>query len=761
MEPSFNQWKLVSLSPLPAWAVVALGLATLAGVVLAILSVRFEPIARRKWLLWFLRLLAGTCALFFLLEPGLRQLQVARVKSRVAVLVDRSASMGFPVESKGQTRSAQAAEMLDALAPDMEAVRDRYAFETYGFDPELSPTSAAAIRAQPARGGRTDLLAALRAAATGQGGNTARKLSGVLLFSDGADNADLSSGLSPRTRTALEELGVPISTFALGRSGLKDLAIETVKVDEFAFVRNSITAEVDVRGRGFKGQTTQVVLRREGQTVASHGVRFESDDDVQTVTFTFTPDQTGRFVYTVAVPVFPDEAVAENNTRSFALKVIRDRVRVLLVAGRPTWDERFLRGLLRQDPNVELISFYILRNQSDETGSHNDERELSLIPFPMQEIFSDKLDTFDVVIFQNFGYSEPSLSISRFENGIANYVKNGGSLLLIGGDRSFSEAPGRFGGLADALPVEPAMPADVQPFKARVTPDGLRHPVTALGGASQTSESAWSSLPPITGANLTRVKPGATVLLEHPFATVDGRSAPLLALWDYGRGRSLALMTDGSWSWAFPAHASGSQSRYYERFWSNALRWLVRDPDLTTLQVVADPPSVEPGMPVAVVITARMPDYQPAVDAQVKVDLVSADDGHVVASKSSETGPDGVVRIEFPPPAPGPYRLVGRATKGEKSLGEGQDAVAVRAVGTELADAHVGTELMRDIAKATGGKAFGQKVPALAEVPLTEPPLVEVGRAKDQPVWDRWYWLSAMVFIIGLEWLLRRRFGYI
>jgi hypothetical protein len=145
----------------------------------------------------------------------------------------------------------------------------------------------------------------------------------------------------------------------------------------------------------------------------------------------------------------------------------------------------------------------------------------------------------------------------------------------------------------------------------------------------------------------------------------------------------------------------------------------------------------------------------------VKVDLLSADDGHLVASKEGTTSADGVVRIEFAPPAPGPYRLIGRASKGEKSLGEGQDAVAVRAVGTELADAHVGTELLKDIAKATGGKAFTQSTPSLSEVPLLEPPLVEVGRAKDQPVWDRWYWLAGMVSIIGLEWLLRRRFGYI
>src|SRR5262249_61814936 len=99
-----------------------------------------------------------------------------------------------------------------------------------------------------------------------------------------------------------------------------------------------------------------VVLRRGGLTVGPRSVHLDSDDQRTPVSFTFTPDQTGRFVYTVAAPVFPGEAVVENNSRSFVLKVIRDRVRVLLVVGRPSWDERFLRGLLRQGPNVGPVS---------------------------------------------------------------------------------------------------------------------------------------------------------------------------------------------------------------------------------------------------------------------------------------------------------------------------------------------------------------------------------------------------------------------
>ena len=118
-------WRLVSLSPLPHWALAALTVLVLAGVVLAVLGLRREPSALRRRLLLLLRLLAGAMALFFLLEPGLRQLAQVRVKNRVAVLVDRSASMGFPVRPEGQSRAEAVAETLQRFGPGLEALRDR------------------------------------------------------------------------------------------------------------------------------------------------------------------------------------------------------------------------------------------------------------------------------------------------------------------------------------------------------------------------------------------------------------------------------------------------------------------------------------------------------------------------------------------------------------------------------------------------------------------------------------------------------------
>ncbi len=762
MEPAaFDTWKLVSLSPLPAWALAFVCAAVAAGALLASFGVRREPALRRRLSMWLLRGLAALCALFFLLEPGLRRLQVARVKNRVAVLVDRSASMGFPVSPGGPTRSQRVAAALEELKGQMDALKDRFTFDVYGFDPELAPLSLEALAKEPPRAPRTDLLAALRAVRAGEGSG-AKKLSGVVLLSDGADNGELAHGVSARAAAALEELGVPVSTAAVGKGTLKDLAVDAVRVDDFAFVRNSLTADVEVHARGFKGEAVQVVLRREGQVVATKTVLFDADDDAKTVRFTFTPDQTGRFVYTVALPVFPDEAVAENNTRSFALKVIRDRVRVLLVAGRPSWDERFLRGHLRQDANVELISFYILRNTLDDTGVQSEPLELSLIPFPREEIFREKIDTFDLVMIVNFGNQDMGVSLAMYERDIRQYVLNGGALAYLGGDRSFGEAQGPWGNpVGDVLPVQAAGPADLQPFKARLTPEGQRHPITALATGALNTDAVWDGLPALPGMNLTRPRAGATALLEHPFVTVDGKNAPLLAVWEFGRGRALSLQTDASWYWAFPSHAQGAPTRAYERFWSNAIRWLVRDPDLTTLSVTSDAPSLEPGKPVEANVNARTPDYQPAAGAQVVVELVSAEDGRVVAQQTATAGPDGAARVEFPPPAAGAYKLVARAAKDGKPLGETTDAVAVRAVGPELSDARVDATLLAALATKTGGRFFESPDFPLSEVPLLEPPLVEVGRSKDQPLWDRWHWLAVMVSVLGLEWALRRRFGYV
>jgi uncharacterized membrane protein len=676
----YDDWRFAALTPLPAWALALAALAAVASVALAWRGLKGEPSRRRRALLVALRTLSAALALFLLAEPAIQLLQTARVRRRFAVLVDASRSMAFPLEEGGKSRAEAAASLLADGRGALERLSDRVDLEWWTFAGDASPTDAGGV-ALPPRGGRTDILAALRAAAAGS-----RKLAGALVLSDGADNAALAEGLDGPARAELEALGFPVNVVATGSEAPRDVAIERVAVDDFAFVRNTLTVEATLRARGYEREEVEVVLRREGSVVASAKVKLEPGRDRYTVPLSFAPDATGTFVFTLEARPLPGEAIADNNSRSFALRVIRDRVRVLLVAGRPSWDERFLRGLLKQDPNVDLVSFFILRQSGDNPGPQED---LSLIPFPVGEIFGPQLKTFDAVLFVNFGWAPyRSLQIESLLPGIRDYVLAGGAFAMVGGEQSFGE--GRYGEtpIAEILPVAPLDGArsTEEELRPRLTAEGRRHPVMRLAAGDGPNSAAWDALPALPGLNLVRPLPaglGAAVLLEAPGILVDGRPAPVVAVREAGRGRTLAVTTDSSWFWGFVAAESGRGGRAHQRFWLNALRWLVRDPGTDALQVQPDEQAVEPGAPVGLTVSLRGADSGPSAGRKVQVELVG-EDGRSAARGEAVTGADGEAHLELAPPRPGAYRIVARsdgAGAGAATGETGSAAVAVR--GTE------------------------------------------------------------------------------
>jgi uncharacterized membrane protein len=439
--------------------------------------------------------------------------------------------------------------------------------------------------------------------------------------------------------------------------------------------------------------------------------------------------------------------------------VIRDRVRVLLVAGRPSWDVRFLRGLLKQDPNVDLVSFFILRSNADDPGPQH---ELSLIPFPVQEIFGEQLRTFDAVVFVNFAYAPyRGLEIDRFLPNLREYVRGGGALAMVGGEQSFGD--GRYGetALADVLPVAPIDGSTMAEgeVKAQLTGEGRRHPVTSLVPGEAPNEAAWAVLPAVTTVNLTRpLGPGAgaSVLLQAPGVLVGGAPAPLVAVREVGEGRTLAVATDGSWRWGFLAAEGGQGNRPYLKFWNSAMRWLVRDPGLAPLQVEPDAPAVEPGAPVGLSVSVRRPDWGPAAGRRVSAELVD-EDGRAVSRAEGAADEDGAVRLELVPPGPGAYKIVARGEGGPEAA---TAAVAVRGAGPEDADAAPRPDLLAAVAEATGGRFSAVPGGGLPTLALADPEVVEIGRRKAVPLWDRWWYLGALAAALAAEWILRRRWGY-
>ncbi|MFN2547748.1 MAG: glutamine amidotransferase [Myxococcales bacterium] len=750
---AYNAWRITSLSTLPAW-VLALALTTLAAAVwLSFRGFRSEPAGLRRRALLGFRLLAALLILILLFEPGIELRSESRVRARIALLFDTSRSMKFPASPAGPSRAEEMIRWSQAHKRDLAQLASRFQVDVYGFDKELQPMDLARLSADP-QGPSTDVLNALTgAAAAGTGG---RPLAGLFVATDGADNAELSEGVSQTATAELHKLNAPVFALPIGAQALKDLAVEKIAVDDFAFVRNQVTVDVTVTARGFGSTDVPVVLKREGQVVAQKAVRVGGDQARYDVKLAFVPDRTGKFAFTVSVPVYEGEALAQNNQKSFVLKVIRDRVRVLLVVGRPSWDVRFLRQLLKRDPNVDLISFFILRTPGDDPHSSQD--ELSLIPFPTQEIFQEQLKTFDLVIFQNFNHRP--YRMSQYLDGIAAYVRDGGAFAMIGGDQSFSAGDYASTPIEEILPVTLFPPGptalDETPVQLHLTDSGKRHPVTELATNGPQNESAWSRLPKLPGVNTTGpLKGGSQVLLSSS----EGR--PVLVVGEAGRGRVLALLSDSSWYWSFVAAGQQQGPRAYETFWHSAIRWLVRDPALTPMRVASERPAFEPGSePPALDVQVRGSDYGAAAGAQIAVVESSADDPVPRPAGAAVAGPDGNARIVLPPLPPGAYKATVTARRPDGSaVGEAEDAFVVAPSSRELIEATPRPDLLQPIASATRGRVVDPG-DSLTNLPWRDPERVEVGQRTSVRLWDNWKVLVLLCLVVGMEWTLRRRWGY-
>jgi hypothetical protein len=762
---NFDEQHFVLLSSWGRAASLAAIAAAVAVVLLAWRALRHEPLWTRKATLLGLRGAAVLAALVLFFQPALRQENVTRLPNHVAVLIDQSESMRLKEAPGEPGRAERAAAWIEKEAPRLAADKT-HVIDYYSFGERLSPTTQGAPPHFEDATRLREALTQLRARYDG------RDLAGVVVVSDGIDNGRELRGAD--AADFLKSLDAPVHPAWVGRPGLHDVAVAGVGADDFAFVRTALQIEATLRvlgaaEAGWEGRTLPVTLKRDGVPVRTTNIEVEPGTIDYRVTFAFTPERVGKYVYEIATPVLDGEAIAENNTRAFVLKVIRDKIRVLQVAGRPSWDERFLRGLLKRDPNVDLISFFILRTPNDLEAVPAD--ELSLIPFPTEELFQEQLRSFDVVFLQNFNYAP--YGIGSYLGEIKRYVDEGGGLAMIGGDLSFSLGGYAHTPVSDVLPVdipdgeEPGIPGlsrpqpasalvDLQPFRLQLTAEGRAHPITALKLDLRQNDARWAKLPELEGSNIvTRARPGATVLGVHPTRRdAEGKPLPVLTVGEADKGRVLALTSDSTWRWGF-----AGDSQLYQRFWENAIRWMIRDPALSFLRIETGEAEIARGQKLPFVVSAVGPDYQPLKDADVAVSIASlAAAKEPIWSQNGRTDESGELHLEMLPPHPGGYRITARAIIGGRQAVE-EEVFLVRGAGRELEEPEARDDLLKQVAAATGGKFMGPG-DSWSGLLFHPPRVVRVNKHRDLELWSGWWVLLVAAACLSANWALRRRWGY-
>jgi hypothetical protein len=475
-----------------------------------------------------MRMAALALLVLALANPSFTREDREPLTSVAAVVVDKSASQEFG------DRTQQAAAARAALTD------------------QLGRISGLEVRVVEAgqSDGETDGTRLFSALAATLSDVPPNRVAGAVLITDGRVH-DV-----PAEAAALG-FSAPVHALITGHKGERDRRVALVAAPRFGIVGQSQSITFRVEDEGARPGTAQVAIRRDGELLETRNVMSGRTERVSVQ----IPHAGPNIVEIEALPL-ADELTPVNNRAVVSIDGVRDKLRVLLVSGEPHAGERTWRNLLKSDASVDLVHFTILRPPEKQDGTPIN--ELSLIAFPTRELFQQKINEFQLIIFDRYA-RQGVLPIIYFEN-IARYVRDGGAVLVAAGPDYASPTSIWRTPLDTILPAEPSGSVTERPYQVKLSDLGKRHPVTrALEGADSDPPhwSRWFRL--VDTRNAT-----GTVVMEGP------DSKPLLLLSREGEGRVALMLSDHIWLWARGFEGGGPHLDLLRRL----SHWLMKEPDL-------------------------------------------------------------------------------------------------------------------------------------------------------------------------------------
>ncbi|MCJ7645464.1 glutamine amidotransferase [bacterium] len=730
-----------SLQPNRLWLVIATILISV-----AVLYWNFKCIERRKSLFFILRLSVYLLLIFLLLEPVRTVEEKSVEEPSAAFLIDTSTSMGVkdPI-----SRFSLVKEFLKG--PLVGGLKEKYNLLFFTFASTFKRAVIEEILQLIPQGKSTDIGQALDGLEEELRG---QRLAGVFLVTDGAHNV----GEDPRL--VAERISVPIFSIGVGNpKKFKDLQIAEVRVSDFVFKNTPTDIGVEIRSYGFEGKEISVILKGESEILQTKKVRMPEDGKEVSLSLSFTPRSIGSFNYAVSIPSYSGEVSFANNRKDFTLQVLRDKIRILYICGQPSWEYKFLRTVLKSDPGIELVSFIILRNP--ENISIVPEDQLSLIPFPVTEIFGKEIFNFDLLIFENFTYTRFGIPKEYLENIRKFVTQTGGGFLMIGGDNSFA------GGGYKGTPIEEILPVEMEDGKEDIIDGKFKmllgestHLILRLSDNPGENSQIWAGMPELDGCNrLLKPKPEAIILGVHPLIKNKYGNLVILAVWEKGKGRVMSMASNSTWQWCFQARGRGGTGSHYERFWHQAIHWLVKSPELKLVHLSTDKEIYAKREEILLTTRVFNRYYRPSEHARVYIELVNPSGKRIDLGTASAKDRSGEYGTNYLAEEEGNYTFIATAGEGSKVLGRDTASCKVAIPSLESENAQLNEPLLRELSDSTGGKYFHINSIVSEEIILPEVREATPVVKRVVAVWNNPYIFFFLFILLSIEWYIRRRSG--
>ena len=786
---------------LPGWIVV-LGIGVVIGITVYVYLRIARPLhPRYRFLLILLRITAASILLGCLLAPVVIEKKDITPPTHLSILVDTSRSMQLVDASMSEmpiSRLSQVNQLLfNVPGQFLQTLQDRFEVHLYPFNTRLqqSVLLAQEDNAPPpqfgAEGALTDIGGAIRAAASAWKG---QQTAGIVLITDGAHN----SGRFPlETITALE---VPIYPIGVGSvEPPKDIQIQRVDYTPIAYTNHESVIRVNVVQTGYTGKTTQLSLWEveSKRLVDVVTLTFSSHQEVnavdastkQMVELKLTPQAEGNFQYSVTLPTLDGELTEANNQKTFSMKVVKARLNVFYLEGRPRWDYTFLKRTLERDPDIEatcaiLSSNRLKRLPVDSVLNRLDGYYPQATPAPETPRFPEtlaELSKYDVLILGDLGAEHLTETQQR---AIVDFVEMQGKPVIFLPSRNMLGVNGLGNTeLAQLLPIDiPKNGCRIEDteFTAQLTQSGAFHPMLQLDDtqSTQTGQTAgldgndlslWRNMPALSRSfSGFRLRGGATALMEN------GKGMPILILQRAGLGKSLMIAAEGFWNWGFGVKTF-KDTRYhaiYPRFWAQVLRWMATNTDDKNVYLTTDASTYAIGDTVKVTAYLYSETYQPQAGATVQIEVVPPDGApfqlqiNAATESTNEmlSQPDTIANMsnlyttQFALLQNGKYRIRATGRSGTLKLGEDQIDIYAHPQLAELENPQLNEDLLKQLAEQTDGAYFtmadAESLPEnIANV--QNPIFVDAERE----LWAHPLILIAVVGLLGTEWFLRKRIG--